>query len=93
MVDGLRSGHPVLETAIQRRARWVWCSGSVERPRSRVSPGSVRQMIQLVLPIRLEMAYQLPFGRSDHSHSGDLIMVHVVLAEERVVPDAGSLAP
>ena len=44
------------------------------------------EVVELVAAAGLEMPHELPGGGSDHSHSGDLVVVHVILTEERVVP-------
>ena len=66
--------------------RCDWCFG--QRGASQVASLAriFRQVIKLILPAGLEMSHELPLGRSDHSHPGDLVMVHVVLPEERVIP-------
>jgi len=48
--------------------------------------GVVRQVIELVGDTRLEMADELLFGRADHSHPGDFRVMHVILADQRIVP-------
>ena len=47
------------------------------------------QMIELIVPTGFEMPDELPVGCSDHAHAGDLVVVHVVLSEQGVVPSRG----
>src|SRR5262245_16419373 len=46
----------------------------------------VREVVQLVLGAGLAMEYELPEGGADHAHPRDLIVMHVVLTEEGVIP-------